>query len=47
MSETQREIAEKFAGMSDAGWWSRRRYMLKYGFTKSGFVRNLGLFLLI
>ncbi len=47
MTQEQLEIAEAFAGMEDAGWLKRRRYMLKYGFEKSGVIRNIGLFLLI
>lgn len=47
MTEAQREIAEHFAGMENAGWLRRRKDMIKYGFTKSGFVRNAGLFVLL
>jgi len=47
MTEEQREIAEHFAGLSQAGWLKRRKDMVKYGYTKSGITRNIGLFFLI
>ncbi|MCH5252719.1 MAG: glycosyltransferase [Lachnospiraceae bacterium] len=47
MDDAQLEIAEHFAGMEHAGWLIRRIDMIKYGFTKSGFVRNAGLFFLL
>lgn len=47
MDRRQREIAEAFAGMDGAGWFQRRYRAFRYGFTKSGFVRNVGLFLLL
>lgn len=47
MSGKQRECAEKFAGLENAGWLTRRKHMMQYGFTKSGFMRNVGLFFLI
>lgn len=46
MDEKQRTVAEQFAGMEQAGFWGRRFRMLRYGFLKSGLVRNAGLFLL-
>lgn len=47
MSSVQLEIAEHFAHMGQTGWFSRRKNMIRYGFTKSGFMRNAGLFFLI
>ena len=47
MTPEQREIARKFSGMVSAGWFMRRWNMMKYGFTKSGLMRNAGLFLLL
>ncbi len=42
-----REILAAFAGMEDAGAVRRRWYMLRYGFCKSGSMRNVALFFLI
>jgi glycosyltransferase involved in cell wall biosynthesis len=47
MDERQRAVAEAFAGMKNAGGVTRRYRMLRYGFTKSGLIRNIGLFLLL
>ncbi len=47
MTPEQRETAEKFAGLDSAGWFMRRWNVMKYGFTKSGMMRNAGLFLLL
>lgn len=41
------ETAARFAGMSRMGTWGRKKAMLRYGFCKSGFIRNVALFLLI
>lgn len=40
-------VARCFAGMEHAGWLARRYRMIRFGFTKSGWVRNIGLFLMI
>lgn len=47
LSEEKREIALQFAEMSRMGIWGRKKAMLRYGFCKSGFIRNVALFLLI
>lgn len=47
MTQEQRETAQKFAVLAGTGWFKRRWNMMKYGFTKSGLVRNIGLFFLI
>lgn len=47
MGESERRIAAAFAGMEQAGWFLRRKNMFCYGFTKSGWIRNVGLFFLI
>ncbi len=47
MEDDQRAIAKAFAKMEHAGWFLRRYYMCRYGFTKSGLIRNIGLFLVI
>lgn len=39
--------ARRFAGMEQAGWLVRRYRMIRFGFTKSGWIRNIGLFLMI
>lgn len=47
MDKRQRIVAERFAGMEQAGFFGRRCRILRYGFKKSGWVRNIGLFLLV
>lgn len=47
LPEEKREIAFQFARMSRMGMWGRKKAMLRYGFCKSGFIRNVALFLLI
>ncbi len=47
MDKKQREVAGHFAGMEQAGFLRRRCCLIRYGFWKSGFIRNAGLFLLI
>lgn len=47
LAEEKREIALQFAQMSRMGIWRRKKAMLRYGFCKSGFIRNVALFLLI
>lgn len=40
-------ILYKFAYINSCGWLVRRIRLFRYGYLKSGFIRNLGLFLLI
>ena len=47
MDGERRAVAAAFAAMGREGWFARRRDMLRYGFTKSGLFRNIGLFFLI
>lgn len=47
LPEEKREIAALFARMPQMGMWGRKKAMLSYGFCKSGFIRNVALFLLI
>lgn len=47
MGQRERRLAEAFARMSEIGGFRRRFYMLRYRFCKSGWVRNLALFLMI
>lgn len=45
--EEQGQIIREFAGIQSANWFERRERLFRYGFWKSGILRNLGLFLLI
>ena len=47
MTEKQCEIAKCFAHLGQTGWIKRRYHVAKYGFLKSGLVRNIGLFILL
>ena len=47
MTPQQKETAQKFAALGETGWMMRRWNMMKYGFTKSGLTRNVGLFFLL
>lgn len=47
MDEQNRVMAEAFATMSEAGGLKRRVYMLRYGFCKSGLLRNAALFFIL
>ncbi|MBO4396487.1 MAG: glycosyltransferase family 2 protein [Eubacterium sp.] len=47
MPDRERKTAEAFAGMERSSWMTRRVTALRYGFLKSGIVRNIGLLLLM
>ena len=47
MTPQQKETAQKFAALAETGFLMRRWNMMKYGFTKSGLMRNVGLFILL
>lgn len=47
MTPEQTEVAQRFSAMAETGWFMRRWNLLKYGYTKSGIMRNIGLFLLV
>lgn len=47
MTAEQRKTAEAFATLGQQGWFQKRRNLFRYGFMKSGWIRNLGLFVLI
>lgn len=47
MDEQSRGLAEAFAKMSEVGGFARRAYMLRYGFCKSGWLRNFALFFIL
>lgn len=47
MSSEQQKTASAFAEMGQAGWFGRRVRTLRYGFWKSGLVRNIGLFVIL
>ena len=36
-----------FARMGDAGFWRRRLYTIRYGFWKSGWIRNIALLMIL
>lgn len=41
------QVAQHFADMKEAGFFRRRWWMLRYGFCKSGFTRNVAMFLIL
>ncbi len=43
LSDVSREIVQQFAGLQNSGYIRRRVILLKYGFLKTGLIRNLGL----
>lgn len=47
MDRRQRVVAENFADMEQTGFFGRRYRILRYGYKKSGWLRNIGLFLLV
>lgn len=47
MDRQQRVVAANFAGMEQTGFFGRRYRILRYGYKKSGWFRNIGLFLLV
>lgn len=47
LTPEQLALARCFAGMEQAGWLARRYRIIRFGFTKSGWIRNIGLFLMI
>ena len=47
MTEEQRKTAKAFAGLYETNGFVRRIRLCRYGFWKSGFVRNAGLMFLI
>ncbi|MBR1741575.1 MAG: glycosyltransferase family 2 protein [Lachnospiraceae bacterium] len=47
LSKEQRALLHAFATLPEQNWFIRRYRILSYGFFKSGFIRNLGVLLLI
>lgn len=47
LSSEKREIIAAFASLQSGGFIKKRRILIKYGFWKTGLVRNIGVFLLI
>ncbi len=47
LSQKNREILYKFAHIHEENWVTRRVLLWKMGYTKSGVLRNIGVFLLI
>lgn len=43
----KKEIIEKFIALENMKWYERKYTIIKYGFLKTGFIRNLGLLLII
>jgi hypothetical protein len=47
LSEVNRKILQEYIQMFSDNWCKRRYIMLRYGYLKSGLVRNLGLFIIL
>jgi glycosyltransferase involved in cell wall biosynthesis len=47
LSTDRRQTIQAYAALGDQGFLSKRKTLLKYGFLKTGVIRNLGLFLRI
>ncbi len=47
LSEANLEVLGQFAGLQHAGFLQRRVLILKYGFFKTGLIRNIGLMFII
>lgn len=47
LGEQQQEILQAFCCLGEAGVLERRRLLIRYGFWKSGLIRNVALFLLV
>lgn len=47
LSEKERKLLTVFASISKVNWFKKRYLLLRYGFLKSGFVRNIGLLIII
>lgn len=47
LSGRRKEAAEAFAQLCTSGWLKRRALVIRYGFWKSGLVRNVALLLLV
>lgn len=47
LSPEHKKLIHLFATLPETGWWSRRYRILRYGFLKSGLIRNLGVLLVI
>lgn len=47
LPEAKQKIAQQFAQMSHTGALGRRMKMMRFGFCKSGLIRNIALFLLV
>jgi glycosyltransferase involved in cell wall biosynthesis len=47
LPEARLEVIRRFAGLQQAGFLRRRVVLLKYGFLKTGLIRNIGLMFII
>lgn len=43
----QKRLVSRFAALPSANWFTRRYFILRYHYLKSGFVRNLGVLLIV
>ena len=47
LSEDSMRLLHQFASLQHKGWLERRRLLLKYGFLKTGLIRNIGLMIIV
>lgn len=47
MGVSQRKTLRAFASLNQKNWFQRRKIIIQHGFLKSGFIRNIGLLLVI
>jgi len=47
LSDDQAEVVSQYANLHDSGWFGRRLTIIRMGFFKYGFIRNIALFLWI
>jgi glycosyltransferase involved in cell wall biosynthesis len=47
MSVKQRRVCAAFAALPKQGWWGRRVVVVRHGFWMSGWMRNLGMLVLL
>ena len=44
LTPEQRSVVEAYAGLHEHGFFRRRATLIRYGFYRRGWLRNLGLF---
>jgi glycosyltransferase involved in cell wall biosynthesis len=47
LSQKEKEVLKAFASLKTAGFFKKRYLLIRYGFWKTGVLRNIGVFLLI